>query len=159
MVTAQNSAMTSKQLHHKLQSVRRSRSESVNIYYIYQAFILLFTKHYIPLLLCISVHLSLSLSLVPHPVFLISGLSQRVGDVDFLLQSKVLSSYTHSPYSDHVHTDAVAPSGGYCLTETVVPSSDHYCIDIAVPFGSCHLVIIATLRQCCHLVIITALRK
>ena len=52
-----------------------------------------FIKHCIPspyfslfLFLCLS-----SLSVVPHPVFLISGLSLRFGDVDVLfLQSKVL---------------------------------------------------------------------
>ena len=41
----------------------------------------------------LSVHMSLSLSMVPHPVFLISGLSLRFGDVDvFFLQFKVLCS-------------------------------------------------------------------
>ena len=45
--------------------------------------------HCIPL----SGHTSLSLSVVPHPVFLISGISLRFGDVDvFFLQSKVLCS-------------------------------------------------------------------
>ena len=43
--------------------------------------------------LCPYVSLSLSLSVVPHPVFLICGLSLRFGDVDvFFLQSKVLCS-------------------------------------------------------------------
>ena len=66
-----------------------------NIVHIYQAFILLFLKAPPPLslFLALSVHLPLSLSVVPHPVFLIRGLSQRFGDVDdFFLQSNVLCS-------------------------------------------------------------------
>ena len=44
-----------------------------------------------PPFLSLSVHMSLYLSVVPHPVFLISGLSLRFGDVDVLfLQSKVI---------------------------------------------------------------------
>ena len=47
------------------------------------------------LFLSLSLHLSLFLW-YPHPVFLISGLSLRFGDVEvFFLQSKVLCSYTH----------------------------------------------------------------
>ena len=43
--------------------------------------------------LSLSVHMSLSLSVVPHPVFLISGPSLRFGYVGvFFLQSKVLCS-------------------------------------------------------------------
>ena len=39
------------------------------------------------------VHMCVSLSVVPHPVFQISGLSLRFGDVAvFFLQSKVLCS-------------------------------------------------------------------
>ena len=70
-------------------------SPLVSTFYIrfYQAFILLFHKALHPpsLVLSISVHLSPSLSMVPHPVFLISSLSLRFGDVGvFFLQSKVL---------------------------------------------------------------------
>ena len=81
--------------------------------------------------------LSLSRSVVPHPVFLIiSGLSLRVGDVDvFFLQSKVLCSETHLPSSDHFHTDTVVPSSDHCCTETVLPSSDNYCVGIVAPSG------------------------
>ena len=44
-----------------------------------------------PYCLSLSIHMSLSLSVVSHPVFLISGLSQRFGDVDvFFVQSTVL---------------------------------------------------------------------
>ena len=86
-----------------------------------------------------SVHLSLSLSLsvVPHPVFLISGLSLRFGDVDvFFLQSKVCS-YAVVPSSDHCRTEIVlSPSDHYCI-ETVVPSSAH-CCNGAVPPSSDH---------------------
>ena len=63
MVTAQNCAMTSKQLQHKFKYARRHRSESVNIVYTYQAFILLFHKAPQPpsLIISLSVHLSLFL--------------------------------------------------------------------------------------------------
>ena len=55
--------------------------------------ILLFHIALHPLFLSLSVHMSLSLSVVLHPVFLISGLSLRFGDVDvFFLQSKVICS-------------------------------------------------------------------
>ena len=94
---------------------------SFNIIYIYPVFILLFHKglHHPFLFLSLSVHLSLFLSIVPRPVFLISGLSLRFGDVDvFLLQSKVLCilclqltvrhiHYPVNPSSDHFHADAV----------------------------------------------------
>ncbi len=64
---------------------------SFNIFYIYQAVILLFHIALHPPFLSLSVHMSLSVA--PHPVFLISGLSLRFGDVDvFFLQSKVLCS-------------------------------------------------------------------
>ena len=70
---------------------------SFNIFYIYQAVILLFHKALHPPSFCLSLavqlSLSLSLSVVSHPVFLISGLSLRFGDDDvFFLQSKLLSS-------------------------------------------------------------------
>ena len=66
---------------------------SFSIFYIYQAVILLFHIALHPHFLSLSVHMSVSLSVVPHPVFLISGLSLRFGDVDvFFLQSKVLCS-------------------------------------------------------------------
>ena len=65
---------------------------SFNNTYIYQAVILIFHKALHPpsLIISLSVHLYLSpsLSVVPHPVFLISGLSLRFGDADvFFLQS------------------------------------------------------------------------
>ena len=64
---------------------------SFSIFYIYQAVILLFHIALHPPFLSLSVHMSLSLSVVLHPVFLISGLSLWFGDVDvFFLQSKVL---------------------------------------------------------------------
>ena len=64
---------------------------SFNIFYIYQAFILLFHKALHPPALFLSLSVHLSLSVVPHPMFLLSGLSLRFGDVDvFFLQSKVL---------------------------------------------------------------------
>ena len=58
-----------------------------------------FIKHSIlPPSYCLS-----SLSVVPHPVFLISGLSMRIGDVNvFFLQSKVLCGYKHSLSSEHL---------------------------------------------------------
>ena len=70
---------------------------SFNIFYIYQAFLLLFHKALHPpsFFLSLSVHLfvSLSLSVVPHPVFVISGLSLRFGDVDvYFSHSKVICS-------------------------------------------------------------------
>ena len=137
MVTAQHCTITSKQLQHKFQSEHKSGSESVNN--IYQAVFLLFhkTMRRPSLLLSLSGHLSHSLSVVPHPVFLISGLSLRIGHVDvFFLQSKVLAVrhiLHHS--SDHFHTDAVVPSSEHCCTETVLTSSDHYCIEIVAPSG------------------------
>ena len=63
---------------------------SFNIFYIYQAFILLFHKALHPpsLSFCLS-----SLYVVLHPVFLISGISLWFGEVDvFFLQSKVVCS-------------------------------------------------------------------
>ena len=68
---------------------------SFNIFYIYQAVILLFHIALHPPFLSryVHIHVSLSLSVVPHPVFIISGLSLRFGDVDvFFLQSKVICS-------------------------------------------------------------------
>ena len=50
--------------------------------------------------LSLSVHLSLSV--IPHPVFVISGLSLRVGDIGvFFLQSKFLA-VTHSLSSEPI---------------------------------------------------------
>ena len=92
-----------------------------NIFYIYQAFILLFHESLHPpspfsLPLCPSVCLS-SLSLVPHPVFLIRGISLRFGDIDvFFLQSKVLCSYT----------PAVAYPGFFSGCPEPPPPPDHY---------------------------------
>ena len=66
---------------------------SFNMFYTYLAFILLFHKALHPPSLSLSFCPSVSLSLtgVPHPVFLISGLSLRFGDVDvFFLQSKII---------------------------------------------------------------------
>ena len=83
--------------------------------------------------------------MVPHPVFLISGLSLRFGDVDvYFLQSKVHDAVV--PSSDHCRTDIVLPPPSdhyqrsipfFVITalrvETVAPSGDHYCIDLVVP--------------------------
>ena len=101
-----------------------------------------------PMLFCSNIFLSLplslafclSLSVVRHPVFLISGLSLRVGDVDvFFLQSKFLSvghiHYPVNPSSYHFHTDTVVPSSDHCRTETVLPPSHHYCIETVSPSG------------------------
>ena len=71
---------------------------SFNIFYIDQAFIVLFHKAvhppslFLSLSFCPSAYLSL-FSVVLHPVFLISGLSLRFEEVDvFFLQSKFLCS-------------------------------------------------------------------
>ena len=135
------------------------------IVYIYQAFILLFHKaltlHPYSSLSSSPPPLSLSLSVVPHPVFLIRGLSLRVGDVDvFFLQSKVIYSlvrHIHYPviistlmqqchlvtiaalkqsvpsiYHYCIGTVTEAVSGYHCLAKIVSPSSDHFCVDIVV---------------------------
>ena len=68
-------------------------ARSFNIFYIYQAVILLFHIALHPHFLPLSVHMSPSLSVVPNPVSIISGLSLRFGYVGvFFLQSKVLCS-------------------------------------------------------------------
>ena len=115
---------------------------SINIFYIYQALILLFHKALHPpssfslfLSLCLS-----SLSVVPHPVFLISGFSLRFGDVDvFFLQPKFFAvrniHYPVNPYSDHFHTDAVVPSSDLCRTQAVLQPNGHYCIETVAPSG------------------------
>ena len=90
-----------------------------------------------PHFLSLSVHMSLSLSFCGtpgHPLFLISGLSLRFGDVQCFLLA-IQSSFA-------------------LRVETVAPSGDHYCIDLVVA-SSDH----CALRQCCHLVIITELRN
>ena len=70
---------------------------SFNIFYIYQAFILFFHKALHPPSLFLSLSVHLSLSVVPHPVFPISGFSLRFGDVDvFFLQSKVICCYSRT---------------------------------------------------------------
>ena len=102
---------------------------SLNIFYIYRAVILLFHIALHPPFLSLSVHMSISLSVIPHPVFLISGLSLRFGDVDvFFLKSKVLCTrhihYPVNPSNDYFHTDAVVPSSDHCCTEIVLPSSE-----------------------------------
>ncbi len=111
---------------------------SFSTFYIYQAVILLFHIALHPPFLSLSVHMSLSLSLsvVPRPVFLISGLSMRFGVVDsffFAIQiSLQLLRHIHypvNPSDDHFHTDAVVPSSDHCRTEIVLPPSDHYCIE------------------------------
>ena len=81
--------------------------------------------------LSLSVHLSLSLSVVPHPVFLISGLSLRFGDVDVSSCNPKFFAFRHvhcpvNPSSDHFHTDAVVPSSDHGRTETVLRPSDQY---------------------------------
>ena len=63
-----------------------------------------FIKHcIIPPSFFLFLFICLPLSVVPHPVFLISGLSLRFGDVGgFFLQSEVLCRYTHSLSSEPV---------------------------------------------------------
>ena len=78
--------------------------------------------------------------MVPHPVFLISGLSLRFGDVDFSSCNPKLFAVRHihylvNPSSDHFYTDAVVPSSDHCRTETVLPPSDRYCIETVAPSG------------------------
>ena len=90
---------------------------SINI--ISQAFMLIFHDRLHP-------SFSFFLYVVLHPVFLISGLSLRFGDVDvFFLQSKVLCSLTLSLSSDHFHTDAVV----------VIAARRQYC-HLAIPTAS-----------------------
>ena len=89
---------------------------SFNIFYIYQAFILLFHKS-------------------PHPpspfsLFLSTCLSSLS-----VIPSRFPNFHTDTvvPSSDHCRTEAVCqPSDHYCI-ETVMPSGDHYYIDIVVP--------------------------
>ena len=112
---------------------------SFNIFYIYQAFIILFHKALprpfldlsltlflsTPLSLSLSLSpsfplflsicLSLSLAVVPHPVFLMSGLSLQFGDAMFSSCNPEFFAvrYIHypvNPPSDNVHTDALIMS-------------------------------------------------
>ena len=79
---------------------------------------------------------SLSFGGTPHPIFLISGLSPLVGDVDvFFLQSKVytFTIQTVLASSDHYCIETDTSSGEHRFTETVPPSSDHYCTKKLVP--------------------------
>ena len=124
---------------------------SFNIFYIYQALCTFLIKH--------SFCPPVSLSVVPHPVFLISGLSLRFGDVDvFFLQSNILCSYTHllsserNPSSDHFLTGALVPSSAHCRTETVLPPSDHYCIETVAPSGDhyCIDIVLPSRDHCCN---------
>ena len=122
---------------------------SFNIFYIYQAFILFFHEALHPPHLSLSFCLSY-LSVVPHPVFLIRGISLRFGDVNFSSCNPNFFAVRNIHYpvntsSDHFHTETVLPYSGHCRThtllppsgryciETVGPSGDHYCIDILVP--------------------------
>ena len=57
--------------------------------------------------------------MVPHPVFLISGLSRRVGDVDV---SSCNSKFFQVRHIHNFDTDALVPSSDHCCTETVLPS-------------------------------------
>ena len=115
-----------------------------------------FIKHCTLPLPFLSLFLSIclySLSVVPHPVFLTSGLSLRFGDVDvFFLQSKVLCSSTHSLSSEsNFHTDTVVPSSDHCRAEAVLPPSDHYCIETVVPSGAhyCIDIVVPSSGHCC----------
>ena len=106
------------------------------------AFILLFHKALHPPSLPLSVQLSLSLSVVPHPVFLIlvipCGLEMLMcsscNPMFFAVRhihypaNRPFSHWCSSPtYSDH------------CRTETVLPTSDHYWIKTVAPSGDCAL--------------------
>ena len=86
-----------------------------------------FIKHcIIPPSFSLFLSICFSLSVVPHPVFLICGLSLRFVDVDvFSLQYKVLCSYSSS---DHFHTDAVVPSGDHYSINIVAKSYIYYII-------------------------------
>ena len=77
--------------------------------------------------------------MVPHPVFLISGLSLRFGDVEVGFSS------------DHFHTDAIVPSSDHCLTETVLPPSDRYCIETVESSGDHYCIDIVLSSSCCCL--------
>ena len=104
-----------------------------------------------------SLVLSICLSVIPQPVFLISGLSLRFGDVGvFFLQSKVICRNRHIHYpenssSDHFHTDAVVPSSDHCHTRRVLPPSDHYCIETVAPSGDHHGtdIVVPSSDHCC----------
>ena len=133
---------------------------SFNIVHIYQAFILLFHKGSAsppPLFLSLSVHLSLPLSVVPHPVFLISCLCLRFGGVYVLSCNLKLFAVRHihypgNPSSDHFHIDAAVPSSDHCCTETIQPPSDHYCIDTEAPSGDhyCIDIVVTSRDHCCN---------
>ena len=68
-------------------------------------------------------YVSISLSVVPHPVFLISGLSCG-------LEMLMFSSCKPKFFAvDYFNTGAVVPSSDHCRTEIVLPPSDHNCIE------------------------------
>ena len=123
---------------------------SFNIFYIYQAFILLF--HIAPSslpFLSLSVHMSLFLSLsltlpispslslflwylIPFSLLVVfpCGLEMSMFsscNPKFFAVRHI--HYSVNPSNDHFHTDAVVPSSDHCRTEIVLPPSDHYCIE------------------------------
>ena len=64
-----------------------------------------------PPFLSLSVHMSLSLSVVPHPVFLNSGLSLRFGDVDVSSCNPKFFAVRHihypvNPSNDYLHNQS-----------------------------------------------------
>ena len=125
-----------------------------------------FIKHCIlPPSFCPSVHLTLSV--IPHPVFLISGLSLRLEmlmfsscnpkffavTTDLKLRSVAVTHihYPMNPSSDNFDTDAVVPPSDHCRTEAVPPPSDHYDIDTVSPSGDhyCIDIVVPPSDQCC----------
>ena len=87
-----------------------------------------------PPFLSLYVHMSLSLSVVPHPVFLINGLPCGLEMLMFSSCNPKFFAVRHihypvNPSNVYCHTDAVVPSSDHCRTEIVLPPSDHYCID------------------------------
>ena len=123
-----NCALTSKQLqlyNTKLKSICAQTSWLIcqHVLHLSGFYPPFFIKHCIySLLLYLSVHLSLSLSPGWRCWY-------------FLFQSKLICSLTHSPSTDHFHTDAVVPSSDHCCIETVLPPSDNYCIETVAPSG------------------------
>ena len=92
--------------------------------------ILLFHKALHPPSLFLSVSVQLSLYVVPHPVFLLSGLPCGLEMLMFSSCNPNLFAVRHihypvNPSSDHFHTDAVVPSSDHCRIDTVLPPSDH----------------------------------
>ena len=106
-----------------------------------------------PSLLSFCPSVSLSLYVVPHPVFLV----YFPCGWEMLMFSSCNSKFfavrhIHYPMnssSDQLHTDAIVPSIDHFRTETVLPPSDHYCIDTVVP-SSDHCCIVTVPQSSDH---------